>query len=193
MRKPRTTGGCEDAGMREPRFKIFDIVQIGDHPRLAAAGLSGQRGAITQIREYPGPQFRYRVRSLANDDDEVGGLYDEENLLPTGEQVSRDLFGLPGGFRIGDIVQLSSTYEDPQIAGRTGVIDGTYTDEGGIGARIEELGESVIVQPLVLTPTGERLPMPGAGRAASSTQVSIDGQVKGQTTYIIVDEVDRYL
>ncbi|GEM_PF-5686982 len=179
--------------MTEPRFKILDIVQIGDHPTLAAAGLTGQHGAIDQIREHPGPHFHYSVRSLVDDDDEIGGLYSEENLLPTGDRASTDRFALPGGFRVREIVQVSADCEVPQVAGRTGVVDGTYTGDGGVGIRIEELDDSVIVQPRFLTPTGDRLPAPEAGRAGFSTQVTVDGQIRGQTTYIIVDDVDRYL
>jgi hypothetical protein len=179
--------------MAEPRFEILEIVQIGDQPRLAASGLTGQRGAITQIREHPGPRFRYSVRSLVDDDDGIGGLYAEEDLLPTGERASPALFALPGGFRIREIVQVSATYEVPEVAGRTGVVDGTYTGEGGIGIRIEEFDESVTVDPRLLTPTGDRLPAPQAGRAASSIQVSADGQIRGQTTYTVVDEVSRHL
>jgi hypothetical protein len=168
-------------------------VQIGDRPRLAAAGLTGQRGAITQIREHPGTRFRYSVRSLVDDDDEIGGLYSEEDLLPTGERASPARFALPGGFRIREIVQVSATYEDPEIAGRTGVLDGTHTGEGGIGVRIEELDESIIVHPRFLTPTGDRLPAPHVGRAASSTQLSVHGQIRGQASYVIVDEIGRQL
>lgn len=41
----------------------------------ASHGLAGQAGCITQIREYPGPLFRYSVRGLGPaDDDEISGL-----------------------------------------------------------------------------------------------------------------------
>jgi hypothetical protein len=59
--------------------------------------------------------------------------------------------------------------------------------------RVDELGESVIVQPLHLTPTGERLPRSGGSRAGSSTHVAVDGRVTGHSEYIIVDDIDSYL
>lgn len=179
--------------MAEPLFRILDIVQIGDPPVLVKAGLSGQRGTVTQIREHPGPRFRYCVRSLVDDDEAVPGLYEEEDLLPTGERASTDLFALPGGFRIREIVQVSATCDNAEVAGRLGVVDGGYTGEGGLGIWIEEIGETVVVQPRFLTATGDRMPAPSIRRHARSTQVSVDGQVTGHSSYTVVDDVERYL
>jgi hypothetical protein len=181
--------------MGQHRFKILDVVQVGDHPVLAEAGLTGRRGAVTQIREYPGPRFRYSVCSLTgDDDDEVGGLYAEEDLEATAERASADLFALPGGFRVRQVVLVAAGCDDPDVAERTGVIDGSYTGDGGIGVQISDLGESVIIEPRFLTATDDRLPAPKVGpRAASSTQVSVEGRITGQTSYIVVDDVDRYL
>lgn len=171
------------------------MVQVGKHALLADAGLTGRRGAVTQIREYPGPHFRYSVRSLTGDDeDEVSGLYAEEDLEATGERASADLFALPGGFRLGQVVLVAAGCDDPDVAGRTGVIDGSYTGNGGIGVQIQDLGESVAIDPQFLTPTGDRLPAPEAGpRAAWSMQISTAGRITGQTSYFVVDEIDRYL
>ena len=74
----------------------------------------------------------------------VGGLYDEEALEATGERASIDLFRLSGPFAIREVVQIAGDYPEREIAGRSGVIDGSFVeDEVGLlhGVWIEELGE----------------------------------------------------
>jgi hypothetical protein len=179
--------------MTAPRFEILDIVETRNDPRLAEAGLNGTRGVVSEIREYPGPRLRYMVRNTDEDGDVVSAIFEEEDLLRTGVRASADIFGLPGGFREREIVRVSETYADPELAGRTGVVEGGYNGDGDLGVWIEELGESVSVPPQFLTPTGDRLPAQEAGRTVVSTRVGVDGEIKGHTTFIMVDEVSRYL
>lgn len=180
--------------MPAPRFQILQVVQIADHPDLASHGLAGQAGCITQIREYPGPLFRYSVRGPdPADDDEVSGLYNEQHLEPTGQTAPAELFALPGGFREGEIVWIAADCGVPEAAGRTGTVDGTYTPAGGLGIWLGDLGDSVIVAPPFVTSTGQRVPPRPVPRSGHSTRVGTGGQITGRTTYMIVDDLDQYL
>jgi hypothetical protein len=187
---------CQTGGMAEPRFKILDIVRAGDHPALVRAGLAGRRGCVTQIREYPGHQFRYSVCGLDrggdDDDDDVAGIYDEEHLEGTGERASADLFALPGGLRFREVVQIPADCDQPAAAGRTGVVAG-HAGEDNLAVWFEELGEVIIVPLRFARPTGERLPPPEPGRPGESAQVSVTGQITGHASYLVVDEIGRYL
>jgi hypothetical protein len=184
--------------MNEPRFAVLDVVEIGGDPALAEQGLSGRRGAIVQIRRYPDGLIRYSVGSLTDEDDGVGGLYDEEDLRDVGERVSIDRFRIPGPFREREIVVISEDCDEPKIAGRRGEILGgaySHTDSGDLelDVWVEELGEVFVVDSRSLVATGERRPLPAAGRTARSTRVSEDGDILGSTGYVNVDDIERYL
>jgi hypothetical protein len=91
-------------------------------------------------------------------------------------------------------VQVSAGFDDPELAARDTVVDDSgvdvqATDLVGIGIWVEELGESVIVQPRFLRPTGDRRPAPrrqwhctafvvlySAGRASTVTHMTVFGQ-----------------
>jgi hypothetical protein len=181
--------------MKQPRFHVLDIVEIGDHPTLAKDGLVGLRGAVTQVRRYPGGRFQYGLGDVDHGV-EVGGLYDEENLLPTGQRATIDLFRLPGPFRVRDVVTISDTCDQAEIAGKTGVVEYCdWSDDGESGPAIwvEELQLVFQVEPRFLSPTGERLSPPPLGRTATSTRVDVSGHVLGQVKYVIEDEIEHYL
>lgn len=180
-----------------PRFKVLDIVEIGNDPVLAAPGLSGRQAVVTQIRLYADGDVRYSVGSHT-DDDEVGGLYDEEDLHAVGERASIDRFRVPGPFRERELVVISADCDEPEIAGRRGEITSGYWavdkhEELHLGVWVKELGLLYDVEARFLTATGERLPPPAAGRPAKSTRVSEDGDVLGTTGYVIIDDIERYL
>jgi len=115
-----------------PRFQILEIVRISDHRHLAGQGPTRRPGCVTEIREYSGSTFRYRVRGLDRaDDDEAYSLNDEQDLEPTDEQAPAELFALPGGFRRGEVIRVAARCDVREAAGQTGMVDGTYTPEAG--------------------------------------------------------------
>jgi hypothetical protein len=180
--------------MAEPHFQILDVVLIAAHPNHRPGWLAGQRACVTEIREYPGAQFRYHVVGLdvSDEDDEVSGIYDEGHLERTGERAPAEMFALPGGLRCREVVRVAADCDEPLAAGRIGVVDGTVTGEGAVGVWFEELAESLVLWPQFLTATGDRLPPPPPGRAGHSTLVSTTGQVTGRASYIIVDDLERH-
>jgi hypothetical protein len=65
------------------RFGLLDVVSVGSTPAMLAAGESGRRGVVLQIRRYGDGSYRYSLGYMA--DGQLGGLYREEDLAPTGE------------------------------------------------------------------------------------------------------------
>ncbi len=180
-----------------PKFKVLDIVEL-----RPPGAYDGCRVAITQVREYAGPRYQYSVSGVTGIeevDDEISGRFDEEDLRSTGERApvefSAELFALPGGFRVGEIVVVHADHGDPDVAGRTGAIDGTCNGYGQVGVQFFDSDDCVLVQPWVLAATGERLPQPQPQypRTVHSTQVSVNGQITGHSAYQILDEISRYL
>jgi hypothetical protein len=169
------------------------VVEIRDTIELRELGLAGQRGSIAVIRRYEDGRHRY---SLGSEDDEVGGLYDEDDLRPTGEQADISLYRVPGPFREREVVTISSDYPDSEIAGREAVIDGSYMDDEEellLGVWLDELSQAFVVPPGALTSTGRRRPPEPLGRSSTSSRVSPEGEVVGTETYVIVDEINQYL
>jgi hypothetical protein len=188
---------CETVVVDEPRFAVLDVVEIADDPILAEQGLSGRRAVVTRIRRDDDGRYTYSVGGL-DDDSEVGGLYPEECLLPTGERASAELFWLPGPFRTRDVVRVAGDYEFGAAAGRRAVLTDGYSEDPETGevllcVWIEEVGEAFTVAPGQLSPTGERLPPRPRGRVAHSTAVSTDGEIRGTFSFVIVDEIDQHL
>ncbi len=181
----------------DPVHAVLDVVEIAEHPVLAEQDLSGRRGVVLSIRRYPEGHYRYIIGSAIDDDDDpVLGSYDKEHLLPTGERSDVESFGSPAPFRVRDVVHVSDRCDDEKLRGLTGVLDGTYvrdTKGSAVGVQIEALDESVIIDIRHLTRTGERMPSPPLNRAATSTRVSVDGEVVGRSSYVIVDDIEQYL
>ena len=197
---PRTadSNGCETLRMAEARFKVLDVVEIGDAPEFVAQGLTGQRGVVTQVRAYVDGRIQYGLGAGDGEADGVGGLFDEAHLNPTGERSTAEVFQVPGPFKVREIVTVLPGCRVAQLANRTAVVDGSYVDpdedgELSLGIWIEELAEVFVVKPRFLVATGQRLPIPPAARQTTSTQVDPSGGVLGTTAYVIVDEIDRYL
>ncbi len=93
------------------------------------------------------------------------------------------------------IVRVAAEYSD-EIAGREGVIDGSYAegDDGLLlGVWFEELGELFVVPPEFLTATEDRAPPPPRRRTATSTRVSEGGEVLGHDSYEIVGDIEHQL
>ena len=91
---------------------------------------SGGRGVVTEVRRYPDGRFVYFVAVL-DDDDAISGLYDEEDLAATGERAPLSAFELPGPLRVRDVVRIADDCDQPEIAGRTGVIDYAEPPDAG--------------------------------------------------------------
>jgi hypothetical protein len=181
----------------EPRFAVLDVVEIADEAFLAEQGLSGRRAVVTSIRRYDDGHYKYSVGGFDHDP-EVGGIYPEECLLPTGERASAELFWIPGPFRARDVVQVAEDYEFGDAAGRRAVLTDAYSEDPETGevllcVCIEEVGEAFMVAPGQLSSTGERMPPEPRGRVAHSTAVSTDGEIRGSSSFVIIDEIDHYL
>src|SRR5262249_3430591 len=141
--------------MIEPLHRVLDRVEIAVGRDRAPGGT----GVIAQIRRFPDGHFEYVVGAIG-DDGENGGLYQQSDRRATGERAAIDIFSLPGPFKVREIVRISDKCGDPEIAGRTGVLDGGYlksTEFDGIGLSvwIEELSQSVLVDSDDLIGTGE--------------------------------------
>jgi hypothetical protein len=178
--------------MAEPSFRVLELVEICD-PQLP--GRVGKRGAVTQVRDYGDGRFRYGLGAV-DDDLEVGGLYDEDSLRPTGQSASPDVFRVPGPFASRELVRVSAGAGIDEISGRVGAIDGSYREDSGelvLGVWFSELRELFTVAARYLESTGERLPPPESGRPASSARVDGRGAVLGHDYYVVLDEVARYL
>jgi hypothetical protein len=170
-----------------------------DKVEIAAGGDRSQvrGGVIAQVRRFPDGHFEYVVGGVG-DDGEGGGLYRESDLRATGERAPIDVFALRGSFKVREVVRISDKCDDAEIAGRTGVIDGGYSnspesDGIGLSVWIEELSRSVVVDSTYLISTGERLPADPLNREEASSQVNAGGKVLGKTRYIVVDDVEAYL
>lgn len=183
-------------GMTKPRFSVLDIVEIGTEPTLTEQGLAGRRGAVTQVREYADGRFKYELGFVGDEELSASGLWDEASLNPTGARAAAGLFQLPGPFRVREVVAVSPACGVTELANRTAVIDGSYVDGDGelsLGIWVEELHELFVVKPEFLVATGDRLPASSPGRRAVSTRVDESGGVRGQDSYVVLDEIDRYL
>ncbi|HVX46688.1 MAG TPA: hypothetical protein VHC49_22540 [Mycobacteriales bacterium] len=176
--------------MTEPRFAVLDVVEI------AGAG----RGAVTSIRRYGDGSYRYSIGTVRpfpeSEDDEVPGLYDEQQLQPTGERAEAERYGPIPPFRLRDVVRISPDCEVPEARGGSGYVHSAYDerpDEKPIGIWVYELEELCILDATELTRTGERLPPPPREQAAGSTRVGVDGAVLGHDDYVLVDDLEHYL
>jgi hypothetical protein len=183
-----------------PRFAVLDTVEIADAPEFAGTGLPGGRGAVTSIRRYGDGSYRYSIGTIMDfpqsDEDEVPGLYDEADLLPTGERADGHRYGPIPPFRLRDVVQISSDCEVIEARGLRGYVHSAYDerpDEKPIGIWVYDLDELCILDAEHLTRTGERLPPPERNHPASSTQVGIDGAILGRTEYVVVDDIEYHL
>lgn len=155
------------------RFQVLEIVRIGDHPHLAGQGLTRLLGCITEIREYSGPAFPYSVRGLSPPMTTKSAVcMTSRTWSPPARGASADLFALLGGLRRGEVIRVAAGCDVPEAAGQTGIIDGTYRPEGGLGTWIDDLGDSSIVAPRFVTSLSRRLPrepLPRPGIPLAST------------------------
>lgn len=173
---PTNTGG------KEPLFHVLDVVDV--QSEWTAPG----RGIVCQVRSYPDGTFRYSVGSLIVDSD-VGGIYDEQDLRSTGERSPAEPFTTFGSFRIRDVVRISETSLIPEVAGKLGVIEGcTADDERELFVWVEELEELVVLPANDLVATGQRR-TPLGPRPAMSSKVSPSGDVLGEESYLVLEDV----
>lgn len=179
--------------MSKPRFNVLDVVEVRDIAVFREQALVGRRGSVTQIRRYEDGRYRY---SIGSRDEDVGGIYDEESLKPTGEREDASFYLLPGPFQERDVVSVSDAISDRELAGREAVIDGSYVEDRDglqLGIWIDELGRGFVVPVGMLRSTGERRPPEPLGRTGTSSRVSTDGDFLGTESYVIIDEISQYL
>jgi hypothetical protein len=103
-----------------PRHRLLDIVGLDVEPGDAGSG----RLCVSSVRRYVDGRYRYGLGGLDNPNDERAGLYDEEQLRPTGTRADLAQFVVPGRLKHRDLVAVSPTYDDPHVAGLTGEVDG---------------------------------------------------------------------
>jgi hypothetical protein len=172
-----------------PLHRVLDIVQLLDD--------DSARLIVTSIRRYGDGSYRYGLAGLDDSDDERAGLYDEGQLLPTGECADLAPFAVPGALSHRDIVEVSSAYDDADVAGLTGEVDGWQEPHGAtpllISVWFAELGEVHLLPEDALTATGRRAAPVLPDRPASSVFVSGDGELLGQVDYVLVDDVELQL
>ena len=180
-----------------PRFAVLDVVEIADEPTAARLRSEGRSFVVEHIREYADGPYVYGLAILGDADTAVvGGLFDERSLHPTGDRAAVDVFRLPGPFESRELVDIAADYSERAIAGRVGVVTASVEgDPGGqqVAVWIEELGELFVLPCAAMKSRGERCPPPERGRIATTTRVSASGEVIGEVSYVVVDEIERYL
>jgi hypothetical protein len=152
---------------------VLDIVEVTWEEPFIAMGLAGQRGAVLSIRRYPGGCYRYTLGNVPGSagvgEDGVGGIYDEEHLVPTGMRADAWRYGPIPPFRPRDVVQISLDCDVEEARGLSGYVAVPCSAESGpapIGIWVHGLEEACIIDARYLTRTGERLPTPPGGKGA---------------------------
>ena len=160
--------------MSRAKHHILDVVEIPSESR---------KGIIYSVRAYPDGSFRY---SVGYPDEDDGALFGEDQLEATGERVSPEVV-LVSPVPLRTIVRISDQCEFPEIRTMTGVVTGSNQDSD-LFVWFEDLKESYILEIGDLFQTGERLP-PEGPRKYSSTQVSTSGEVLGEESYVVTEDV----
>ncbi len=173
--------------MPESRFAILDIVTI-----IAGEGSDrGRRGVVMQVRQYPDGKHVYGLGAMS--DGETGGLYPEEWLEATGEQSRLEDHRGPGIHKIREVVRIGPDAPEP-IRGKLGRVDAgpANASDDQYAVWVEDMGDEWMVSERDLEPTGQRLPAPRPA-PASSLRVSESGELLGQESYIVVDQLEWHL
>ncbi len=140
------------------------------------------------IRQYPDGRQTYSLGAMT--DGEMGVLYPEDWLEPTGGRAALAEFSRPGLLRIRDLVRIGPAAPEA-IRGKTGHI--TALSESGSDVTywvyLDDLGEDTSVSAEDLEPTGDRLPPPAPG-PRSSIRVNEAGGVAGHDEYFVLDDLE---
>ena len=177
-----------------PKFRVLEKVAFGSAPYFVDAGLVGRVGMVVSIRRYSDSTYTYALGSL--DDEEVGGLFDEADLVSTGTFGTAEGFGPTGPFRVREIVEVDPAYSADPIGGMRGVVDNLeadFDDNRVTSISIEGLDEEFHIPNEFLRATGERLPAVPLGVAFGSSAVTEDGHLIGTRTFVLIDDIDHYL
>jgi hypothetical protein len=172
-----------------PRCRVLDIVELDGE----TADAGSERLCVSSVRRYVDGRYRYGLGGLDDPNDERTGLYDEEQLRPTGMRADLGQFVVPGRFKHRDLVAVSPTYDDPHVAGLTAEVDGWQEPYQELPLLIRvwfaELGEVFLLPEDVLTATGRQAPSAVPDQPSSSVFVNGDGQVVRQVDYVLVDDL----
>jgi hypothetical protein len=188
-----------DSTPAPPAFHVLDVVEIARLGPFVTNGLAGTRGVVLSVRRYPSGSHRYSVGSLPGepDYDEVPGIYDEEQLRPTGERAEAEPYGPVPPFRLRDVVRISDDCDVEDARGCTGYVNAAYDygpDESPtVGVWVHDIEEPCQIDVRYLTRTGERLPAPPRERSGTATHVSTEGEITGHSEFISVDDIEHYL
>lgn len=156
------------------KHHILDVVEIPSESR---------KGIVYDVRAYSDGRFRYTVGYLDDDD---GALFSEDQLESTGKRVSPEIV-LVSPIPIRTVVRISEQCEFPEVRNMTGVVTGS-NPKSELFVWFEELKRVFILEIGDLSPTGERLP-PEGPRKYTSTQVSTSGEVLGEESYVVIEDV----
>jgi hypothetical protein len=167
---------------------------------MAWAG-SSRRSAVTApalyptLRRYGDRSYRYGVGAVAREDDDLAGLYGEEQLVPTGRRVGLEIFSAPGLFSARDVVVVSPSYPDREAAGEQGEVQGWSCDSEGVRYAVWVPSRELVwlVDQRALIATGRCVPSPDRTQPVTSLQVSQAGEVLGAEEYVIVEDIDDLL
>jgi len=183
--------------MSEPAFRSLQVVAMANNPAMQRERMVGLRGYIHHVRAYPDGRFRYSVGSLERDgSDGVDGIYDEADLVATGEVLPAEDLACPGAFQLRDVVTIASSFPDRSAAEKRGYIDSWGQDTQGhitYAVRLLDDGVEQSVSEGDLEPTGERMPRPARHSVTSSTLVGRDGTVHGTEDYVVIDAAADHL
>jgi hypothetical protein len=170
----------------QPKFRVLDeVVPAGETEKPT-------RLAITSVRRYRDGSHRYSIAAVNAPGDEREGLYDEEELSGTGSRSDLEAFAPPGAFTVRDIVIVSASHPDPDIAGEEAEVD-NWTDDGQYLVWVPAREHVWGVEACYLEATGRRLSPPERRRPVTSLQVSTSGSVLGSEDYLIVEDIEDLL
>jgi hypothetical protein len=176
-----------------PQCRVLDIVELDSESPAGGTG----RLVVTSVRRHADGSHRYGLAGLDDSDDQRAGLYDRDQLRPTGARADLAHFAVPGQFKHRDLVEVSAAYDDPHVAGLTGEVDGWQEPHGELPLLISvwfaEIAEVYLLPESALTATGRQARREVPGQPGSSIFVSGDGELVGQVDYVLVDDVSFYL
>jgi hypothetical protein len=165
---------------------VFDeVVPVGELERP-------ERLAVMSVRRYGDGSYKYSVGAIHGGDDDRAAIYREDQLIGTDKRAAPEEFASPGTFTVRDVVAVSHSHPDPEIAGFEA---GWSVDDDGVvyAVWVPALHEAWDVKASFLIPTGRRLPAPDRARLVTSVQVGMDGSFLSSTEYLVVEDVDDLL
>ena len=173
--------------MTTNHFHLLDIVTIVESPNLLGLGSAEVEGFICQVRRYPDDTFRY---VLGSSTEEAGGIYDENNLSPTGRRTTVEAVATGGRYNNRDIVTVCETCDQLEIAGHSGVILGAEAAADGellYSVWVEDTSAVWLLDDDELIPTGERQ-TPRGPWTATSTKVDAQGDIVNIDEYTVLED-----